>query len=319
MISKAILPAMLAATVSFAAPEPATVRSSHVFKRVGDLEIKADVHRLDDRKVRPVVVWIHGGGLINGSRERINPHLQQLIKEGVIVVAIDYRLAPETKLPAIIEDVEDAFKWVRSRGPELFDADANHLGAWGESAGGYLALMAGFRVQPAPQVLVSAYGYSDIIGEWYSTPSPHSRHQTSKLSEAEARAQVSGPPIARSRDRKGNGSAFYLFCRQHGIWPTEVSPGWDPVRDTAKFTPFMPVKNVTAKYPPTFLLHGTADTDVPYEQSVIMAAEFKKHGVPHEFATLPNGEHGFGGADPAGVERAFQDAITFVKRHLGVR
>ena len=78
----------------------------------------------------------------------------------------------------------------------------------------------------------------------------------------------------------------------------------------------MPVKNVTADYPPTMLLHGTSDTDVPYEQSALMAAEFKKRGVVHELRTLHNGEHGFGGADPAAVEKAYQDAIVFTKKHL---
>ena len=306
------------ASIGSALAAPAITRATHIYKRVGELEIKADVHRLDDREVRPTVVWIHGGALIMGGRDRINQHLQQLVNDGLIVVSIDYRLAPETRLPAIVEDVEDAFKWIRARGPELFHADVKRIAVWGESAGGYLTLTTGFRVKPAPQALVSVYGYGDLIGDWYSTPSPHPGHHRSKMSEAEARAQVAGGPIANSRERKGNGGAFYQFCRQHGIWPTEVSPGWDPRRDAAKFYPFMPVKHVTASYPPTILLHGTADTDVPYEQSVMMAAEFKKHGVPHEFITLQNGEHGFGGADPAKVEQAFQAAIAFVKKQLGV-
>lgn len=294
-------------------------RATHTFKRSGALEIKADVHRLDDREVRPVVVWIHGGALINGGRERINKHLQQVIRDGAIVVSIDYRLAPETKLPAIVEDVEDAFKWIRTRGPELFQADPKRIGVWGESAGGYLTLTTGFRVQPAPQVLVSVYGYGDLIGDWYSTPSPHPAHHRSKMTETEARAQVAGPPIANSRDRQGNGGAFYQYCRQRGIWPAEVSGGWDPRRDAAKFHAYMPVKHVTPAFPPTILLHGTADTDVPFEQSVMMAAEFRKHGVPHRFIELANGEHGFGGADPVKVEQAFQEAIGFVKKHLGLR
>jgi dipeptidyl aminopeptidase/acylaminoacyl peptidase len=65
------------------------------------------------------------------------------------------------------------------------------------------------------------------------------------------------------------------------------------------------------------MLHGTDETDVPYEQSAMMAAEFAKHGVTHKFITLRNGEHGFGGADPALVEH--QAAVAFVKKHLGVR
>ena len=315
---KALVSVLLTTGSVALAATPTVTRTTHTFKRVGSLEIKADVHRLDDRDVRPAVVYIHGGALINGGRERIGKHLEQLVKEGVVVVSIDYRLAPESKLPAIIEDVEDAFKWLRAEGPKLFHVDPRRIGVWGQSAGGYLTLTTGFRVKPAPRVLVSVYGYGDLIGEWYSTPSPHPAHHKIKMPEAEARAQVSGAPIANSRDRKGNGGAFYQFCRQRGIWPYEVS-GWDPRRDAAKFFPYMPVKNVTPAYPPTFMLHGTADTDVPHEQSVMMAAEFRKHRVRHELVSLPNGEHGFGGADPVLVEKAHQDAIAFVKKHLGLR
>lgn len=293
-------------------------RTTYTYKKVGDLEIKADVHRLDDRESRPVLMWIHGGALMGGGRERFSHWVHRLIDDGVIVVSIDYRLAPETKLPTIIEDLEDAFTWLHARGPELFQADVKRVGVWGHSAGGYLALTAGFRVKPAPQVLVSAYGYGDLIGPWYSTPSPHAGHRRIKMPEAEARAQVVGPPVANNRDRKGNANAFYELCRQKGLWPEAVS-GWDPRRDAEKFHPFMAVKNVTANFPPTFLMHGTEDTDVPYEQSVMMTAEFKRHGVSHQFVTLQNGEHGFTGADPARIDQAFRDALAFVKKHLGVR
>ena len=78
---------------------PAVTQVTHVYKRVDGVEIKADVHRLDDRVVRPVVVWIHGGALMNGGRDRILRQMHQLVREGVVVVSIDYRLAPETKLP----------------------------------------------------------------------------------------------------------------------------------------------------------------------------------------------------------------------------
>src|SRR4029450_5899109 len=126
------------------------------------------------------------------------------------------------QLPEIIGDVEDAFKWLRAKGPELFQADPERIAVIGGSAGGYLTLTTGFRVKPRPVVLVSLWGYGDLIGDWYSTPSPHPRHNRNKLTEDEARAQVSGPPIADSRERKGDGGAFYNFCRQRGIWPKEV-------------------------------------------------------------------------------------------------
>jgi len=289
---------------------------THIYKRAGDLEIKVDVHREDDAKKRPVVVWIHGGALIMGGREGISGRVKRMfLNAGYAVVSIDYRLAPETKLPAIIEDVEDAFTWLRRKGPELFHMDANRIAVLGGSAGGYLTLMTGHRVKPRPTVLVSFWGYGDLIGDWYSTPSPHPRHQRSKMSEEEVRKQVSGPPIANSRDREGNRGAFYQFCRQRGIWPQEVS-GWDPRREATKYRPYMPVNNVTPDYPPTLLIHGTDDTDVPYEQSVMMADEFKKHGVDHELITIAGGEHGLAHADPKRIEAAYERAFQFVHERM---
>ena len=72
-----------------------------------------------------------------------------LLDAGYIVVSIDYRIAPETKLPEIVTDVEDAFGWVHEHGSELFNADTRRLVVIGTSAGGYLAMMMGYRAQPA--------------------------------------------------------------------------------------------------------------------------------------------------------------------------
>jgi acetyl esterase/lipase len=162
---------------------------------------------------------------------------------------------------------------------------------------------------------VSLWGYGDLIGSWYSQPSPHPRHHQSKLSREEAFRQVSGQPVSDARERKGDGGAFYQFCRQQGLWPKAVS-GWDPHTQPERFFPYMPVKNVTADYPPTFLLHGQQDTDVPHEQSEMMAAQFKQHGVEHEFVSLPRGEHGLAGADPQQVQDAYRAAVAFLRRHL---
>src|SRR5262245_28011076 len=75
-------------------------KMTHAYKQVGDLKINADVYSYADERVRPVVVWIHGGALIMGHRESIPRWLQDACKEaGYVLVSIDYRLAPETKLP----------------------------------------------------------------------------------------------------------------------------------------------------------------------------------------------------------------------------
>jgi acetyl esterase/lipase len=282
------------------------------------LEIKADVYRRDDDVERPIVVWTHGGALIMGSRRWIFDRIKSMVLgAGYVLVSIDYRLAPESKLPSVIEDVEDAFRWIRTNRAGQFHGDASKIAVMGGSAGGYLTLVTGYRVEPRPAALVSFWGYGDLIGDWYSTPSPHARHQRPKMSSEEAHRQVSGPPISDAAERNGDGGAFYDYCRQHGIWPREVSGGWDPRAEAEKFYPYMPLRNVTKEYPPTLLIHGTEDTDVPYEQSVLMAEQFEKHGVEHELISIAGGEHDLEGGDPQEIDAAYESALAFLQRHLG--
>lgn len=293
-----------------------TKMTTHTYKQVGDLKIKADVYRNENGRVQPVVVWIHGGALIMGHREAIDARIKQAaIERNYVLVSLDYRLAPETMLPGIVSDIEDAFEWIRASGPKLFQADSERIAVVGGSAGGYLTLTAGFRVKPRPVALVSLWGYGELVGPWYSEPSRHPRHHQSKLSRDEAYKQVSGPPISDSRDRQGDGGAFYQFCRQQGSWPKAVS-GWDPKAQESMFVPFMPLKNVTRDYPPTLLIHGQQDTDVPYEESVMMAEELKKNRVEYRLIGIPGGEHGLAGVDPQVVDQTNQQAIEFLQKHL---
>ena len=265
-------------------------------------------------EVRPVVVWIHGGALIMGHRGGIDRALLgALTKAGYVVVSIDYRLAPETKLPAIVEDVQDACRWVRERGPKLFRIAPERLAVMGGSAGGYLTLMTGFRVEPRPKALVSFWGYGDVAGAWYSRPDPFYRSQP-LVSEEEARGAVGRAVISEDLG-KNDRPQFYLYCRQQGLWPKEVA-GHDPDAEPRAFDPFCPLRNVTAAYPPTLLVHGTKDTDVPYEQSELMDRELARKGVEHELITVPGGAHGLGGTDPAVLADIRRRILVFLAEHL---
>jgi acetyl esterase/lipase len=109
-----------------------------VYKRADGLDLQADVVWRGRPQTRPAAVWIHGGALIMGSRRWIDGQVQQrLLNAGHAIVSIDYRLAPETKLPEIVQDVQDALHWIRHEAPQRFPIDARRLAAIGGSAGGY--------------------------------------------------------------------------------------------------------------------------------------------------------------------------------------
>ena len=112
-------------------------------------------------------------------------------------------------------------------------------------------------------------------------------------------------------------SQIYLYCRQNGLWPHVVG-GHDPVEFPEFFAPYCPVQNVDPDYPPTLLLHGERDTDVPYEQSVRMAAELSKQGVENKLITIRDGSHGFDWSpgDPQ-VPAADHAMLAFLTKHLG--
>jgi len=151
-------------------------KKTYTYKTVDEVAIQADVYRPGDDKVRPAVIWIHGGALIVGSRRDVPTQLLDLCKrEGFLLVSLDYRLAPEVKLPAIAEDIRDAFRWLRKDGPRLFHIDPDRVVVTGGSAGGYLTLLVGSSVTPRPKALVAYWGYGDVDGPWYTTPSAYYR------------------------------------------------------------------------------------------------------------------------------------------------
>ncbi|HEV7402154.1 MAG TPA: alpha/beta hydrolase [Chthoniobacteraceae bacterium] len=309
--------AVFISTLRAAEPSPAEpVKSTVIYKRDNGLDIKLDAFYSPAAQPRPAVVWIHGGGLINGHREQISSQVRDFARaNGFVLVSLDYRLAPETKLPAILSDLEDAFRWMRSEGAAKFQIDPQRIAVTGGSAGGFMTLAAGYRVQPPPRVLLAFWGYGDLLGEWASGPSPHPRHNEKKFSDEEAARNGAGKPVADARERQGDGAIVYLHGRQTGSWARDVS-GLDPRTEPEKFMPLLPLKNVTPKYPPTVLVHGTADTDVPYEQSQLMVREFEKHGVKFELETVQGGEHGLAGAKPEDIAEAYRKAFEFVKREL---
>ena len=92
-----------------------------------------------DRTPQPTVAYVHGGGWVQGDLETHHWLCARLAKHAeVMVVAIDYRLAPEHKFPAGVEDCLAAYRWLRTHGRDI-GADTARVAVAGDSAGGNLS------------------------------------------------------------------------------------------------------------------------------------------------------------------------------------
>jgi len=289
---------------------PPVERRALVYKNADGAALEADVlgGNASDRK--PCVMWIHGGGLIFGSRTMSpRPFLARtLVDRGFVVVSIDHRLAPETKLPSIVEDVADAWRWIHESGPELFGADPRRVCAAGASAGAYLSLMAGCSFSPRPRAIASLWGFGDITAPWEAEPSAH--YRTADLverSDALASLALTPTPTTNGKDR----SLFYLYCRQQGQWLPEVT-GHSMPQDAAWFSRYCPLRGIDAAFPPTVLVHGRDDNDVPATESDAIAQRLQEERVAHEFHSLPGIGHGFAGASPELVESVETSVVNFL-------
>jgi acetyl esterase len=125
-------------------PEYAGVRVEQrtivVDDRAGRREMAMRVYRPAGAEgMLPVVVYFHGGGFVMGTLETHDPYCRGLTTEaGVIVVSVDYRLAPEHKFPAGVEDCFAATEWVLTHVEEL-GGDGRRVFVAGDSAGATMA------------------------------------------------------------------------------------------------------------------------------------------------------------------------------------
>ena len=88
----------------------------------------------------PACILVHGGGWVEGDKERFTPLAILLAQRGYVVANIEYRLGPVAKYPAAVQDCSLAVRYVRANA-QRFGLDPNRIGAWGGSAGGHLVGM----------------------------------------------------------------------------------------------------------------------------------------------------------------------------------
>jgi acetyl esterase/lipase len=201
-----------------------------------------------------------------------------LLRAGYTLFAINYRAAPRFQYPAAIDDVQRAIRYIRHHAKQ-FGIDGRRLGGFGGSSGAHLVGLA---------AMLAAPGLVDDADPVNREPATL---QTLVLRAA---------PTDLTRMRGGN-AAMPLAVFMNALPPgRELPPGFSLPPSAAAmlaatlkpFTEASPIAHVTASSPPVLLLHGDADTEVPFQQSVAMEAALRAVNVPTKLVRMPGGGHG---------------------------
>ena len=265
-----------------------------IYKKVDGIEIGATVI-CSEHFNGPVLILIHGGALIFGDREGAlkKPEVELFLEAGFCaVVSVDYRLAPESKLPDIINDLVDAWQWVNDGANGLLPGKELDYCLMGHSAGGYLSQLMAVKLPKKPKAVFSFYGYCNIIGDWYTKPSAYYCEQP-EISERDAFSYVYKHSMLSQGDDINKRWIFYMYLRQKGLWVDYVTGIEFHDSPISAFDQFCPIVLADKNYPPIFLAHGTNDTDVPFEQSAIMKIKMDKLNIPNFFHVVEKGGHSF--------------------------
>jgi acetyl esterase len=153
------------AALPAAAPEPlAHVEDFTIPGPGGELPIRMYVG--DTGWLRPALVYFHGGGFLGGDLDSHDSVCRTLAKDsGAMIIAVDYRLAPEHQFPAGVDDAYAATRWVAAN-VERLGIDAGNISVGGDSAGGNFATVVAMRCRaaggPAITAQVLIYPVTDL-------------------------------------------------------------------------------------------------------------------------------------------------------------
>jgi acetyl esterase len=181
---------------------------------------------------QPVLVYLHGGGWTIGDLDTHDVLCRQLARDGACtVVSVDYRMGPEHRFPAAVDDCVEAFGWLRAHAQEL-QIDASRMAVGGDSAGGNLAAAlclvqreAG-RPMPAYQLLI--YPATDMRAV---APS-HTTNGQGYMLTNDSIAYYRGNYTAEQADWDDWRASPLLAPSHAGLPPALVmTAGFDPLRD----------------------------------------------------------------------------------------
>jgi acetyl esterase/lipase len=239
-----------------------------VYQKADSVDLRLDViTTVSASGPRPVVIFFHGGGWVQGKKENHLLKLLPYLARGMDGVNVEYRLAYEAQAPAAVEDCRCALHWVVQHAKE-YGFDTNRIVVAGESAGGHLALMTGM-LNPADGFDSSCELPAD---QW----SGHGGPGDVKVA---AIVNFFGPTDVAEFLQPPNSANFVI--RWIG----------NPSRtDLAKRV--SPLTYIRRGVPPIITVHGDKDPVIPYEQAVRLHKALDDARVQNQLVTIRGGGHG---------------------------
>ncbi|MGO8925925.1 MAG: alpha/beta hydrolase fold domain-containing protein [Limisphaerales bacterium] len=221
-------------------------------------------------KPSPLIIWIHGGAWMAGSKNEPSPALR-FTTDGYAVAQVGYRLSQEAKFPAQIHDCKAAVRWLRANAAQ-YNLDPNKFVAWGASAGGHLVALLG-----------TSGGVAELEGD---------DNDLKESSRVQAVLDWFGPT-----DFLHIGDAESDLQHNAPDSPESKLVGGPLLENKDKAAKASPITYVSKDAPPFLIMHGDHDRTVPFNQSELLYAALKKAGVDVTFVPMKGAGHGFGGPD----------------------
>ena len=238
------------------------------YAKASNFELKLDLYLPKNRtRPNPTLILFHGGGWVDGQKERNVLYLLPYLELGWSAVNVEYRTARQAAAPAAVEDCRCALRWLTYRARD-YSLDASRFVLTGTSAGGHLALMTGML--PANSVFDRQ---CPIEGNdrWNS-------------------ATVPEPKVAAIVNWFGIGDVADLLDGPNARNYAREWFGSLPNAELAK--QLSPVNYVRAGLPPIITIHGEHDDVAPYAHAVRLHAALDKAGVPNRLVTIRARKHG---------------------------